>query len=326
MKPDARLTISAPTGLAGRLPGRLSEQVAVALQDAVAPNTRKTYASAWQRFTAWADAEGLPALPAAPATVAGYLAALMGAGRTLATARLHRAAILKAHDLVGHPRPDGPEIRTLLRGLDRRHGKPQNQASGLTRAGLAAIRATAHQPRPGRGGSLESTEKARQRGDLDIALASVMRDGLLRISEAAELTWADIQRTGKGDGRARIYRAKTAKRADERQLVYLGAPTMAALARIQPSPLDPEAPVFGLRPNQLAVRLKQAARSAGLEGNYSGHSPRVGMAQDLSANGAELPAIMQAGGWKTSRMVARYTERQTLERGAVASYYDRPSG
>jgi hypothetical protein len=32
---------------------------------------------------------------------------------------------------------------------------------------------------------------------------------------------------------------------------------------------------------------------------------------------------MQAGGWSTPRMVARYTEKLTARRGAVACYYGR---
>ena len=52
-------------------------------------------------------------------------------------------------------------------------------------------------------------------------------------------------------------------------------------------------------------------------------SRSVGMAQDLAATGVELPALMQAGRWKSSRMPVRYTERQAAGRGAVARYYRR---
>ena len=50
-------------------------------------------------------------------------------------------------------------------------------------------------------------------------------------------------------------------------------------------------------------------------------SRSVGMAQDLAASGVELPELMTAGRWKSSRMPARYTERQAAGRGAVARYY-----
>ena len=47
------------------------------------------------------------------------------------------------------------------------------------------------------------------------------------------------------------------------------------------------------------------------------------MAQDLVATGVELPALMTAGRWKSAKMPARYTDRQTADRGPVARYYRR---
>ena len=48
------------------------------------------------------------------------------------------------------------------------------------------------------------------------------------------------------------------------------------------------------------------------------------MAQDLAATGVELPALMTAGQWKSSRMPARYTERQAG--AAVTRYYQESGG
>ena len=50
------------------------------------------------------------------------------------------------------------------------------------------------------------------------------------------------------------------------------------------------------------------------------------MAQDLAKTGAELPALMTAGRWKSSKMPARYTERQAADRGAVARYCQKRKG
>ena len=85
--------------------------------------------------------------------------------------------------------------------------------------------------------------------------------------------------------------------------------------------LDRDTPVFGLSPRQIGRRVNAAARAAGLGEGFTGHSGRVGMAQDLAKTGAELPALMTAGRWKSSTMPARYTERQSADRGAVARYY-----
>ena len=44
-------------------------------------------------------------------------------------------------------------------------------------------------------------------------------------------------------------------------------------------------------------------------GGFSGHSMRVGAAQDLLARGFDIAAIMRAGGWKSVDTVSRYLEQ-----------------
>ena len=103
-----------------------------------------------------------------------------------------------------------------------------------------------------------------------------------------------------------------------------------ALLAIRPEEavIDGSTPVFGLHPDTIRRRLQQAARAAGLPGwrDITGHSGRVGMAQDLSSAGFALPELMTAGRWKSPRMPARYTERQAAGRGAVARYYQGSRG
>ncbi len=45
------------------------------------------------------------------------------------------------------------------------------------------------------------------------------------------------------------------------------------------------------------------------------------MDQDLARNGAELPALITAGRWKSFALRVRYTERHAADRGAAARYY-----
>ena len=77
-----------------------------------------------------------------------------------------------------------------------------------------------------------------------------------------------------------------------------------------------------LDPSRVPRIFKQMARRAGLppavvEG-LSGHSARVGAAQDMIAAGIELPAILQAGRWKSTAMVNRYGERLLARRSGAA--------
>ena len=118
-----------------------------------------------------------------------------------------------------------------------------------------------------------------------------------------------------------IRRSKTDPEA-EGVTLYIGQQAGEALKAIRPADqlLNPDTRVFGLSPQQIGRRVKAATVSAGLGNGFTGHSGRVGMAQDLAKTAAELPALMTAGRWKSSIMPTRYTERQAADRGAAASY------
>ena len=70
--------------------------------------------------------------------------------------------------------------------------------------------------------------------------------------------------------------------------------------------------------------IKRRLRDAGLDPTgYSAHSTRVGKLQDLLADGVDLFGAMDAGGWKSPAMPARYGERILAGRGAVAAQRQR---
>ena len=104
-------------------------------------------------------------------------------------------------------------------------------------------------------------------------------------------------------------------------MLYLGPAAVEALLAIRPQEavIDPSASVFNLSAGQISRRIKAATKMAGLGVGFSAHSPRVGMAQDLSAAGAELPELMTAGRWESPTMPARYTQTQAAGRGAETS-------
>ena len=77
-----------------------------------------------------------------------------------------------------------------------------------------------------------------------------------------------------------------------------------------------------LPPGQVARIFKAMARAGGLPSTavdgLSGHSTRVGAAQDMIGAGIELPAILLAGRWKSTAMVSRYGARlQARQSGAA---------
>lgn len=310
------------SGAAGGLSAADRERLRRALSDALAPATRRAYLGHWAAFEAWAAGRGCRALPAAPEAVAAHLAALGGAA--VSTLRLRRAAIGAVHRARGFPDPAAGEVvARALAGIARRIARPRRQAAPLSDADLAAIRATACLPRVGGGGirvRRETEAAARRRGLVDIALCSVMRDALLRRSEAAALTWGDVAFEGDGSARLTVRRSKTDAGADG-AVLYLGPRAARDLEAVRPPGARAQDRVFGIGGAQINRRIQAAATAAGLRAAYSGHSARVGMAQDLAADGAALPELMQAGRWKSSAMPALYTRSQAAGRGAVAKYH-----
>ena len=151
----------------------------------------------------------------------------------MATIRQARAAIVKGAQLAGWPRPEGSGVAETMLGLGRMLKGPQKQSGPLNAEALAAIRAIASTPRRTRGGHTETAEYARRRGLVDIAMASVMRDGLLRVSEAAALRWGDVELVEDGSGRIRISESKGDQEAEGWSSTWDRRPSM---------PCSPSAP------------------------------------------------------------------------------------
>ena len=85
--------------------------------------TRKAYASDFKIFSAWCAIHGLAALPAAPETVALFLASQAQASVAASTLNRRLAAIKCAHEAKGHDTPTGHKgVTTALKGIRRAKG------------------------------------------------------------------------------------------------------------------------------------------------------------------------------------------------------------
>ena len=249
--------------------------------------TRRTrtgvnYASQWNHFVAWSRASGKCSLPASPQDVAAYLEDRSGTGARPSTLRVVAAAIARNHRDAGFDAPVHRGVAgTVLGELTQEHSPRPARALPLDLDCYLAIRNTAYRPRWGRGGRLERPPNARRRGALDVAMIGLMRDARLRVSEAADLTWGDIERVRGGSGRVRVVGA------EETSYREVSADAMKLLLPVRRGAGDDE-PILGMRPNQIARRIDAAARQAGLGEGYSGDSPRLGMIKDMQTLGVHL--------------------------------------
>ena len=242
----------------------------------------------------------------------------MARARAPATVRRYVSSIAAAHRAVGRGRTvKSAAVRLALQRMHRAKGRRQAQALGLTW--------------PLRQRLVEACGTALI--DLrDRALVAVAYDGMLRRSELTALQVSDVVEEMGGDATLLVRRSKTDQEGAG-DVVYL-APDTVAMARewlaragisggrlFRSLPLG-RPPGAKLDASQVPRILKRMARRAGLPDNVvaglSGHSARVGAAQDMIASGIELPAILQAGRWRTTAMVNRYGDRLLARRSGAA--------
>ena len=321
LTPSTPPAVSAPGTILkrDRLTADERRRVEEALAEELAPATRIAYSGDWREFADWCDRRRHVAMPAEPEVVAAYLT-LRADTHAMATVSRSRAAIAAAHRLCGQENPcEAALVARTMRSLARRHGTGQRQADALLDDVLDAVRATACLPRP-RGRGKESEQGAMRRGLMDIALCQVMRDAGLRRSEASALVWEDIAATADGTGTLLVRKSKTDQEGVGR-VVALTADAMHDLGMLRQTQDPTEERVFPLTDGQISRRIRSATRAAGVEGRYTGHSGRVGMARKMVASGAPTPIVMHQGRWKTPTMVSAYTRNE--EASAAVPYLDR---
>ncbi len=101
-------------------------------------------------------------------------------------------------------------------------------------------------------------------------------------------------------------------------MLWISPPTIEATERWR-AVATTSSLLFDLSARSVGRVVTRRAGAVGLQ--VSGHSLRVGMAQDLAASGADFPELCQAGRWQSPAMAVRYTRSQAADRGAVAGYY-----
>ena len=283
---------------------------------ALSANTERATRSDLAIYTAWCTERGAPALPASAETLAAFVDA-MAKLRAPATVRRYVASIASAHRAMGVANtPRSEPVRRALQRMHRRKGRRQTQATGLTGALRERLLDTAG----------DELIDARNR-----ALLAVAYDTLLRRSELVALQVSDI--VEELDGAATVLVRKGKADPEGRgATVYLARDSVALVREWLARSGVRHGRVFRslcrgavgkrLDASQVPRIFKAMAEHAALPGEVveriSGHSTRVGAAQDMVAGGIGMAAILHAGRWKTTTMVNRYGERLLARRSGAA--------
>ncbi|MGN6236983.1 tyrosine-type recombinase/integrase [Dyella sp.] len=292
-----------------------------------APATVKAVRSDWAQYLVWCEATGATPLPASVTQLETFLSAAIDKGRKRATVDRYLYTVGLVHVAAGLPSPsrdpDWPvKWKKLIRRLKSTGGHARKQAGELDMAGVEIILATlGDSPRDLR----------------DAALLSMASDTLCRESELVAIRVEDIHHNRRRNTWSlHVPFSKTNQDGAAPDYRFVSLETMARVRAWQAAASISEGPLFrstggrpkvnqsasnALLPQEVARIFRRRAKAAGLEnaGTISGHSTRIGSANDLAEYGATGTQIQQAGGWKTDRMVTYYTRRSQAGANAMTN-------
>jgi site-specific recombinase XerD len=279
------------------------------LDGAYAPNTLRAYKADMLDFIIHCENNAECALPAAPKTVANFLIQTVSQGIKSSTIRRKVSSISAIHRLSSLDDPTKhSEVKITQRKIYRQLGTRFNQAYPITKTLLdkllTACRDDLH-------------------GLRDRALLLVAYDSMRRRSELISLRVEDIEWLPDDVASILLRKSKTDQQGSGRW-IHLKTETAIALQQWFSAAQINEGLIFrgirtsgaitdGLCESRISRIYKALARKAGLSEpvvkGISGHSMRVGGAQDLLNEGASLPQIMVKGGWAKTDTVMRYVDR-----------------
>ncbi|HSF93088.1 MAG TPA: tyrosine-type recombinase/integrase, partial [Paracoccaceae bacterium] len=258
-------------------------------------------------FERWCDEEGLVPFPAEIETLCLFLEA-QGSMVSPGTVRRRIYGIRKAHRLLDLPDPTRHEnVNLALRKARRMKPNRPKQAKGMTREYLERFLEV--QP--------ESPWGIRNRAMLSLGYDLLTRRSELVALRAEDVSWRKdgtlrvlIRRSKSdqfGQGRIAFTSRRSAQLLDE-WLAFRGMHIAPLFCPIYQG----KAINRNLTDMVLRRLIRDSAEKAGFDRSvvkqFSGHSMRVGAAQDLLSAGHDTAAIMRAGGWKSIDVLARYLE------------------
>ena len=276
-----------------------------ALEGAYAPNTVTAYERDAQKFASWCERRGYSSFPATPALVLEFVEAC-GRDCLARTVQRHLIAVGMLHRLNGVSDPTtGHDVTLALRRLARARRSPPRQARGLAHAELRSMLAAMPRTLVGR---------------RDAAMLALGYEILGRRAEIVSLCDTDLEFRENGTLRVTISRSKCDQTGlgrfafASRDTATLVANWIAERGPVFPflfCPIYREQPIErGLHPVTLVRAVRAAAKRAGVSQHLelSGHSLRVGAAQELLLRGFDTVAIARAGGWRSIATLSRYLE------------------
>jgi integrase len=292
------------------------EQAREFIRASKAENTLRGFQSDWREFCAWSEGNGVSPLPAAPETVAAYIAECAG---HLKPGSIQRRlnAIAEAHKAAGRDSPTAAGmVKNTMKGIRRTKGAAPLQKSPTLTDDIRAM---------------VDAADAGLIGARDRALILLGFAGAFRRSELVALDIEDCA-FGKDGLTVTLRRSKTDQQGAGRKIgiPYGSNPETCPVRTVQTwieAAATSSGPLFRstsrhgqvqpgrLSPIDVARVVKKLADRAGLDAaKYADHSLRAGHATSAAIAGASERSIMNQTGHRSVQMVRRYIRDGNLFR------------
>ena len=289
---------------------QLLKATVLKIEGAYSPSTIRAYRANFAVFIRYCEEQGTSPLPSQPQTVTKFIAHLSNGHLQSASIRIAIVAIAAIHRLNRFDDPTkDPDVALEVRRMYRKLGRASNQALGVTQPILE---------------KLISVTDDSLRGIRDRTLLLLAYDSLCRRSELVSLRIEDVSNLGTDKGlQIRLRKSKTDPNAMGTWL-HLSERTQQAIEDwIDASGIEDGFLIRrmtkhggilprGISGGHINRIYKHLAAQAKLDSkmieHISGHSMRVGSAQDLLVSGASLPMLMSRGRWTKTDTVMRYVE------------------
>lgn len=309
--------------LNGKIPAALFEKIdgrSLAMLDKLPDNTEIAHYSGLCQYVEYCNTLGNPPLPFHGYAVDAYLSHLMAQGRKRSVIDVRVATLVAWANLLELDDPRASfKVKTRLAEIRKKVKNKPRQAEGIRVAHLQ--RAIDEQ--------LKLFDPAIPRDCQDVALLFVAFETKCRQSEMVSFDWEDFTLDADGTGLLHLDCSKTDQDGAGAYL-YLSPNTVELLLGWQTVSGKRSGAIFrGVYSNgKLGQRLsargmarcaKRLASRLGLNASvFSGHSTRVGSAQEMVERNIDSAKIMLSGRWKTMAMLVKYSEKIDSKRSAMA--------
>jgi site-specific recombinase XerD len=286
------------------------------IEGAYAPNTLRAFRADFEEFIRFCEKLKCKALPAKPETVAKFVDKVTEQKLASASIRRKIVSIGSIHRLLELPDPTKAGcVKLAARKMHRKLGRACKQAQPINKEILEKMIQVCLAKEP--------TQKLRALRDK--VLLMLAYDTMARRSELVSLRFEDIEYSQSNAG---IYlgRSKVDQEGRGRWLP-ISSKTLRTILEWKKAiyasdglilrALSGKSIALSLGSGQVSRILKKLADRAelpkSLACNISGHSLRVGAAQDWTNKGISLPQLMVLGGWEKPDTVIRYISKSRIQ-------------